>query len=50
MAAPLEGSVLQSATIRLGTINPAPLLLRLRQENIQFSFGSPLVGGDTHVC
>jgi len=49
MAAPLEGSVLQSATIRLGTINPAPLLLRLQQENIQFSFGSPLVGGDTHV-
>jgi acetoin utilization protein AcuB len=49
MAAPLEGSVLQSATIRLGTINPAPLLLRLQQENIQFSFGSPLVGGNTHV-
>jgi acetoin utilization protein AcuB len=49
MAAPLEGSVLQSATIRLGTINPAPLLLRLRQENIRFSFGSPLVGGNTHV-
>jgi acetoin utilization protein AcuB len=45
MAAALEGSVLQSATIRLGTINPAPLLLRLQQENIQFSFGSPLVGG-----
>jgi acetoin utilization protein AcuB len=49
MAAPLEGSVPQSATIRLGTINPAPLLLRLQQENIRFSFGSPLVGGNTHV-
>jgi acetoin utilization protein AcuB len=49
LAAPLEGSVLQSATMRLGTINPAPLLLRLQQENIQFAFGSPLVGGDKHV-
>jgi acetoin utilization protein AcuB len=36
LAAPLEGSVPLVATIRLGTINPAPLLVRLQEANIQY--------------
>lgn len=43
MAAPLTGGVPQVATLRLGTINPAPLLRRLQEERIRYSFGNPLV-------
>ena len=49
LAAPLEGSVPQSATLRLGTINPAPLLVRLREENIHFTFANPLSEGNIHA-
>ena len=49
MAAPLSGNVPHVATIRLGTINPAPLLKRLQEEGIQFSFGSSLAEGDVYV-
>lgn len=38
MAAPLEGSMPLSATLRLGTINPTPLLLRLQEAHIQCAF------------
>ncbi|HVB75505.1 MAG TPA: CBS domain-containing protein [Ktedonobacteraceae bacterium] len=38
LAAPLEGNVPLSATVRLGTINPAPLLVRLQEEHIEYSF------------
>jgi len=38
LAAPLEGNVPLSATLRLGTINPAPLLLRLQEANISYTF------------
>lgn len=38
MAAPLEGSIPVSAVLRLGTINPAPLLARLQEAHIQYSF------------
>lgn len=38
LAAPLEGPVPLTATIRLGTINPAPLLIRLQEESIDYSF------------
>ncbi|HLG61564.1 MAG TPA: CBS domain-containing protein [Ktedonosporobacter sp.] len=48
MAAPLSGSVPTTATIRLGTINPAPLLLRLQEEGIHYSFGTSLAEGDIH--
>lgn len=48
MAAPLSGSVLTTATIRLGTINPAPLLLRLQEEGIHYSFGTSLAEGNIH--
>jgi acetoin utilization protein AcuB len=48
MAAPLEGGVPKAATIRLGTINPAPLLVRLQEANIVYSFAG-LDEGDMHV-
>jgi len=38
MAAPLEGPVPLVATVRLGTIHPAPLLVRLQEANVQYSF------------
>jgi acetoin utilization protein AcuB len=38
VAAPLQGSFPRSATLRLGTINPAPFLLRLQEERIQYAF------------
>ncbi|HLL78012.1 MAG TPA: CBS domain-containing protein [Ktedonobacteraceae bacterium] len=38
LAAPLEGPVPLTATIRLGTIHPAPLLIRLQEESIDYSF------------
>jgi acetoin utilization protein AcuB len=50
MAAPLVGGVPTAATLRLGTINPGPLLLRLQEEDIQYSFGSSLAEvGDSHA-
>lgn len=49
IVAPLLGGVPETATIRLGTIYPAPLLLRLQKAGIQFSFGSPQPGGDVHA-
>lgn len=45
IAAPLDGNLPSMATIRLSTINPAPLLVRLQQANIQYAF----VESDTHV-
>jgi acetoin utilization protein AcuB len=55
IAAPLvsEG-VPHSATLRLGTIHPTPLLMRLQREGIQYSFGTPqqegapIRGGEKH--
>ncbi len=38
LAAPLEGPVPLAATVRLGTINPAPLLERLQASQIQYAF------------
>jgi acetoin utilization protein AcuB len=38
VAAPLQGTFPRSATLRLGTINPAPFLLRLQEEQIQYLF------------
>ena len=38
LAAPLEGNVPLSATVRLGTIHPAPLLLRLQEAHINYAF------------
>ncbi|HZR41267.1 MAG TPA: CBS domain-containing protein [Ktedonobacteraceae bacterium] len=49
MAAPRESGIPDVATIRLGTINPTPLLIRLQGEGIQYAFGAPLLEGDAHV-
>ena len=49
MAAPDPDGVPRVATVRLGTINPTPLLIRLKAEGIQFSFGSPLTEGEAYV-
>ena len=38
VAAPLQGTFPRAATLRLGTINPAPFLLRLQEEQIHYSF------------
>jgi acetoin utilization protein AcuB len=39
LAAPLEGKVPLTATVRLGTIHPAPLLVRLQEEHIDYAAG-----------
>jgi acetoin utilization protein AcuB len=49
LAAPMEGSVPRVAMVRLGTINPTPLLVRLQKANIQYTFANPLAEGGTHV-
>ncbi|HEX7733529.1 MAG TPA: CBS domain-containing protein [Ktedonobacteraceae bacterium] len=38
VAAPLQGTLPRAATLRLGTINPAPFLLRLQEEHIEYTF------------
>lgn len=38
LAAPLDGPVPLVATLRVGTIHPAPLLARLQEANIQYTF------------
>src|SRR5216683_2255964 len=48
IAAPLRASVPQVATVRLGTINPAPLLIRLQEAGIAYAFADPGAGGDVH--
>ncbi|HLI07234.1 MAG TPA: CBS domain-containing protein [Ktedonobacteraceae bacterium] len=49
VAAPMEGNVPQTAALRIGTINPAPLLLRLQEANIHYTFADPLKEGNTHA-
>jgi acetoin utilization protein AcuB len=46
IAGPMEGSVPRSAMLRIGTINPAPLLVRLQQAGIQYEFADPALEGD----
>lgn len=49
LAAPMQGSVPRVATLRLGTINPSPLLVRLQKANIQYTFAAPLAEGGAHA-
>lgn len=49
IAAPLTTSAPRAVTLRLGTIHPAHLLLRLQQEQIPYAFVDQAVGGETHV-
>ncbi|HET8911724.1 MAG TPA: CBS domain-containing protein [Ktedonobacteraceae bacterium] len=41
LASPGEGGVPTVATVRLGTINPAPLLVKLHEAGIRYSFVDP---------
>ncbi len=43
MASPLPDGTLPVASVRLRTINPTSLLLRLQEEGIHYSFGSSLL-------
>ena len=49
IASPDSDGVIRVATLRLGTIDPTPLLMHLRSEHIQFSFGNPLPEGGNYV-
>src|SRR5256885_10287103 len=46
MAAPQDNAP-RVATLRLGTINPSPLLVRLHEANIEYTFADPLSEGET---
>ncbi len=48
LASPQQEKVPRTATVRLGTINPAPLLLRLQEAAIQYSFAEPLMEENEH--
>lgn len=49
MAAPLQTNIPLEATLRLGTIHPAPLLTKLQEEHIQYNFADLLSGEDQHA-
>ena len=49
IASPDSDGVIRVATVRLGTINPTPLLKRFKAENIQFSFGNSFAEGVDYV-
>jgi acetoin utilization protein AcuB len=49
MAAPLHGVIPLEAAVRLGTINPTPLLTRLQEEHIEYTFTDLQNEGDRHV-
>jgi acetoin utilization protein AcuB len=38
IAAPLQAGIPLEATVRLGTIHPTPLLARLQDEHIEYTF------------
>src|SRR5579875_99400 len=49
IVAPVDNTGSQNAVLRLGTINPAPLLARLKEAGIHYSFATPLVEDDSHA-
>jgi acetoin utilization protein AcuB len=49
IVAPPKKGVPHTAIVRIGTINPAPLLVRLQQAGIPYSFIDFPIEGDTHV-
>jgi acetoin utilization protein AcuB len=48
IVAPPKDGVPHAATVRVGTINPAPLLVRMQQTGISYSFADFQFEGDTH--
>jgi acetoin utilization protein AcuB len=49
MAAPLQGGIPLEAMVRLGTIYPTPLLTRLQEEHIDYTFSDIQSEGEKHV-
>ena len=49
IAAPLEAGIPLAATVRLGTIHPTPLLVRLQEAHIHYTFADLPGEGDSHV-
>jgi len=49
IVAPPKKEVPHAATVRIGTINPAPLLVRLQQAGISYSFANFQSERDTHA-
>lgn len=50
MAAPLHNDgVPRTATLRLGTINPTPLLVRLQEMGIKYALANPFTEGESNV-
>jgi hypothetical protein len=48
LAASLGEATPRQATVRLGTIHPTPLLLRLRKANINYTLADAALEGDAH--
>jgi acetoin utilization protein AcuB len=48
IVAPPKKGVPHTATVRIGTMNPAPLLVRLQQAGISYSFADFQIERDTH--
>jgi acetoin utilization protein AcuB len=49
IAAPLQAGIPLAATVRLGTIHPTPLLVRLQEAHIQYTSADLPGEGDSHV-
>ncbi len=49
IAGPTEGVAPTRAIVRIGTINPAPLLSRLREASIQYSSADTPLEGNIHI-
>lgn len=49
IAAPLADGVPRTAILRVGTMNPSPLLLHLQAAGIQYAYANPLMEEETHV-
>lgn len=49
IVAPPRDSALRVATVRLGTINPGPLLVRLQEANVSYKFADLQSESDTHA-
>ena len=49
ISAPLQTGIPLEATVRLGTIHPTPLLARLQEEHIQYTFADLQREEDEHV-
>jgi hypothetical protein len=48
LAAPLTSAVPFVANVRIGTINPTALLVRLREAGIEYSLVNQLADGEAH--